>query len=291
MTSLFIADLSGFFIVLFSVLLGIISVLLVLIVLMQRPKQEGLGAAFGGGMTDQMFGAQTTNVLQKGTVYLAVGFFFFALTISVLTARNERGASKTVDDLTEKEDVTEKAPAKVPGGSVFPTDPSELNIKPEVGTTKPIDIKTTPPVEAGTETDPKTGTEPNTGTEPKEGGTDESATPGAETGTTEEPKESTKPAEGTEAEETSTEEPTNTEAPAEGDSTPAIPEVIEEAKPEGESTPAIPEVIEEAAGEAESTPVIPEVIEEAVSEAESTPVIPEVEFPEAFGISPVKPEE
>jgi preprotein translocase subunit SecG len=43
----------------------IVCVLMTLIILMQRPKQEGLGAAFGGGMTDQMFGARTTDVLQK----------------------------------------------------------------------------------------------------------------------------------------------------------------------------------------------------------------------------------
>ena len=35
----------------------VVSCLLILVVLMQRPKQEGLGAAFGSGMTDQMFGA------------------------------------------------------------------------------------------------------------------------------------------------------------------------------------------------------------------------------------------
>ena len=48
-----------------TAILAIICLLMVLIILMQRPKQEGLGAAFGGGVTDQMFGAQTSNVLQK----------------------------------------------------------------------------------------------------------------------------------------------------------------------------------------------------------------------------------
>ena len=90
-----------FFIGLLSVLLGIVSVLIVLIVLMQRPKQEGLGAAFGGGMTDQMFGAQTTNVLQKGTVYLAVMFFVFSMILSVLTAKSVRGDSDTIDAMKE----------------------------------------------------------------------------------------------------------------------------------------------------------------------------------------------
>ncbi|MEY5010414.1 MAG: preprotein translocase subunit SecG, partial [Verrucomicrobiota bacterium] len=45
-----------------NILLGIhviVSILIVFFTLMQRPKNEGLGAAFGGGMTDNLFGAQT----------------------------------------------------------------------------------------------------------------------------------------------------------------------------------------------------------------------------------------
>ena len=52
----------------------VVSLLLILVVLMQRPKQEGLGAAFGGGMMNEALGAHTTDILQKGTVWLAVIF-------------------------------------------------------------------------------------------------------------------------------------------------------------------------------------------------------------------------
>jgi preprotein translocase subunit SecG len=54
-----------------------------LVIMMQRSKQEGLGAAFGGGITESVFGAQTSNVLVKATVYSAI--IFFAL--SILLAR------------------------------------------------------------------------------------------------------------------------------------------------------------------------------------------------------------
>jgi len=64
-----------------------ICLLAILLVMMQRPSQEGLGAAFGGGVTDQMFGAQTTNVLQRGTVYMTIAFFIVNLLLSVLIAR------------------------------------------------------------------------------------------------------------------------------------------------------------------------------------------------------------
>ena len=40
--------------IVFAILL-IVCCLLLLLVLMQRPKQEGLGAAFGSAMTDQAF--------------------------------------------------------------------------------------------------------------------------------------------------------------------------------------------------------------------------------------------
>ena len=65
----------------------VVSLLLILVILMQRPKQEGLGAAFGAGMTDAAFGAKTTDVLQKGTVYLGTLFFIFSLVLAILMGK------------------------------------------------------------------------------------------------------------------------------------------------------------------------------------------------------------
>ena len=62
----------------------LVSLLIILLVLMQRPKNEGLGAAFGGGMTENLFGAQTTNVLQTMTRYLGGAFFALTLMLSWL---------------------------------------------------------------------------------------------------------------------------------------------------------------------------------------------------------------
>ena len=66
----------------------IVCVLIVLVVLMQRPRSEGLGAAFGGGMTENLFGAQTTHVLAKLTTWLAVAFFSITLLLSILTSKS-----------------------------------------------------------------------------------------------------------------------------------------------------------------------------------------------------------
>jgi preprotein translocase subunit SecG len=57
--------------------------LLCLVIMMQRSKQEGLGAAFGGGITESVWGAQTSNVLVKATCILAGTFFI----VSILLAR------------------------------------------------------------------------------------------------------------------------------------------------------------------------------------------------------------
>jgi protein translocase SecG subunit len=75
---------------LINILLGIyvfVAVLMMLVILMQRPKSEGLGAAFGGGVTENIFGAQTTNVLTKVTGWLAAIFFLLTFVLSILYAR------------------------------------------------------------------------------------------------------------------------------------------------------------------------------------------------------------
>src|SRR5213082_2872566 len=68
-----------------SILLGIltffpilISLFLVMVVLMQKSKDGGMGAALGGGAAEAAFGADTSNVLSKSTIYAAVLFFVLA---------------------------------------------------------------------------------------------------------------------------------------------------------------------------------------------------------------------
>jgi preprotein translocase subunit SecG len=101
------------------VIFVIVCLLMTLLILMQRPKQEGLGAAFGGGVTDQVFGARTTNVLQRGTVYLGSMFFLISLGLAILigqqnkykTIITEPGAAKVEEAAaaTPKEEVAPKS--------------------------------------------------------------------------------------------------------------------------------------------------------------------------------------
>ena len=89
------------------VIFVIVCLLMTLVILMQRPKQEGLGAAFGGGVTDQVFGARTTNVLQKGTVYLGSLFFILSLLLAILIGQK----NKTISTLTPADTAAKVAPA------------------------------------------------------------------------------------------------------------------------------------------------------------------------------------
>src|SRR3954464_8309533 len=72
---------------LLSVFFVLVALLMVLVILMQRPKNEGLGAAFGGGVTENIFGAQTTNVLANITRWLGGIFFVLSVLLSFLYSR------------------------------------------------------------------------------------------------------------------------------------------------------------------------------------------------------------
>ena len=104
------------FIVLVTIALVAVCLLLILLVLMQRPKQEGLGAAFGAGVTDQIWGSQTTNVLQKGTVYMGVLLFGLSLTLAMMKAAKAReltGIKLQSDKTAEVVPATPATPAGI----------------------------------------------------------------------------------------------------------------------------------------------------------------------------------
>ncbi len=73
--------------------LVLVCLLMILVILMQRSKQEGIGAAFGAGMTESVFGADTGNILTKTTVWCAVLFFAITLTLSALAAGKHRAGT------------------------------------------------------------------------------------------------------------------------------------------------------------------------------------------------------
>ena len=97
-----------------------VALLMVLLILMQRPKSEGLGAAFGGAVTENIFGAQTTNVLTKMTAWLAGIFFLLTFALSVLYAHKSMGDSALRRELLKAQAATQGSPSPAPQISPAP---------------------------------------------------------------------------------------------------------------------------------------------------------------------------
>ncbi len=72
----------------------LVCFLIVLLVLLQRPKNEGLGAAFGGDTASNIFGAQTTNVLATLTRWMGSIFLVLCLVIAVLGTHDTKRRDK-----------------------------------------------------------------------------------------------------------------------------------------------------------------------------------------------------
>lgn len=136
----------------------LICLLLILVVMMQRPRQEGLGASFGSGVMDQIAGVQTTNVLQKGTSWLAAGMFATTIVLASLVAK--QNGHKTDKPLFE-------APKPVAAAEAKATDAS----KPAAEAAKAVPATNGPAMKltpgGGASTSPVINVQPQGGTSTK----------------------------------------------------------------------------------------------------------------------------
>ena len=129
----------------------LVAVLMTLVILMQRPKSEGLGAAFGGGVTENIFGAQTTNVLTKFTGWLAGIFFVLTFVLGILYARRSASDSSLHRELMGIPAATPAASVVAPATGSPATTPaaSAANVSPSA---------TAQPAEPGTGVTPQRAT-------------------------------------------------------------------------------------------------------------------------------------
>jgi preprotein translocase subunit SecG len=81
-----------------NILIGILTVVhvfvalfVIILVLMQKSSEQGVGAAFGGGVTETVFGAGTTTALVRMTVYCGCALLATTLLLAVL--HSHRGKS------------------------------------------------------------------------------------------------------------------------------------------------------------------------------------------------------
>ena len=101
----------GILINILLVIYMLVAVLMMLVILMQRPKSEGLGAAFGGGVTENIFGAQTTNVLTKITGWFAGIFFILTFVLSILYAQRSVGGGGLRREIMKNQPAAAVSPA------------------------------------------------------------------------------------------------------------------------------------------------------------------------------------
>ena len=80
----------------------VVCLLLALVVMLQKPKDGGLGGVIGGGMAEAAFGADAGNVLIKVTVWLGAIFLINTLALARLTS--------TIHTKTLMNDVAAPAP-------------------------------------------------------------------------------------------------------------------------------------------------------------------------------------
>jgi preprotein translocase subunit SecG len=106
---------------LFLVFHVLLSIALITLVLLQRGKGAEAGAAFGGGASGTVFGAQgSSNFLSRATAIVATLFFITSLTLAYLAGTAEKPTS-VVDTI---------APAVVDGAAEEKS--SDLPALPEV---------------------------------------------------------------------------------------------------------------------------------------------------------------
>jgi len=159
-----------------SVLLVLVCLLLVGSILMQLPRNEGLGTAFGGGMTENLFGAETANVLTKITVWLGIIFFALTLFLAVVYSyyHRQQGLSAIDRELLGSPAVVQPTPAPeaTPAEEAAPA--TEATEQPAATTTEAAEKPEATPAPEATPETPAPEAAP-------------AATPAAETPTAEQP--------------------------------------------------------------------------------------------------------
>lgn len=107
----------------------VVCLLLALVVMLQKPKEGGLGGAIGGGMLEASLGADAGNVLIKTTAILGAIFLANTLVLARLTstvhshslmAAEGEPAAETAPTLPMAAPELPAAPTKAPALPVAP---------------------------------------------------------------------------------------------------------------------------------------------------------------------------
>jgi protein translocase SecG subunit len=75
-----------------NVLLGLMAVILIGLVLIQRGKGGGLAGAFGGAGGSSAFGSRAGDAFTRWTIYLAAAWIFLVMITIVVTQKSQTAA-------------------------------------------------------------------------------------------------------------------------------------------------------------------------------------------------------
>jgi preprotein translocase subunit SecG len=123
----------------------LVSGFLILVVLMQKSKDGGMGSALGGGMTESAFGAETGNVLFNATRNATIAFFVLAFGLYLCHIYQRKHMGLSGDALPN-----------IPVPAAMSPAPVEKGAAPAAGTTAPE--ATAPGVSVPTATAPAAAT-------------------------------------------------------------------------------------------------------------------------------------
>jgi preprotein translocase subunit SecG len=146
-----------------SILIGVftavhvlVALFLIVLVLMQKSSEQGIGAAFGGGMTETVFGAGTTTALVRMTIWCASLLLATTLILAVLHSHRGRSSGSLM-----QRTLSTTPMSTAPAQPAFPMNPQPSTIPasttpatPGAPAATPAQSQTPPPTAAPTSKTP-----------------------------------------------------------------------------------------------------------------------------------------
>jgi preprotein translocase subunit SecG len=114
------------------VALFLVCILVVLVILMQRPSANaGMGAALGGGAAETVFGGESANVLSKMTTTLTVILFVLSFGLYLGFVAREKPSVKALDAAATAAPAAPAAAAPAAAAPAAPTPVAAPAAKPQ----------------------------------------------------------------------------------------------------------------------------------------------------------------
>jgi len=126
----------------------VVALAMIGLVLMQKSSEQGIGAAFGGGVTETVFGGGTTTALVRMTIWCACILLGTTLILAVLHSHRTGGGESLMQRTSQTAPAT---PMQVPSASQQPNAP----LTPLPAST-PVETPSAPSAAPATESQPQT---------------------------------------------------------------------------------------------------------------------------------------